>query len=190
MIKYKMIKFNGAFVCHFSTAAGEVGKKSSSIVALTSAEQNVSVLLQNLASGIIDPNKSAVLTKLDDTTRGYLFDKKIDFKTKILRIKNYLREPNKALMVSSLPTHESAVVRRDPLEFKALLILYALQCVLAVFPELKDTVDDLIIKISHDFRDKNKEEQKEYLDTLGKRLEMLRGANAGISSVVSAAFKV
>jgi hypothetical protein len=127
-------------------AAGDT--TNSTIVGVTQAESLVSGLLQALSSGILPKNSSAVLKKLTAEDREYIFSKDVKFSEKVLRIKNYLREPNKSAMVLKLPTHDAAVVRFPAEVFELMSFLYGIQCVLAIFPQLKDAIRDVIGKLN------------------------------------------
>lgn len=184
----KLIRFN----LQYRELSGTrfTDKEASDRIPISKAEVEISSYLQNAAPGVVDPKTSVILSKPDEEFMAYLFDQDIAFKNKQLRCKNYLVEPNKACMVRQLPTHETSVVRMDPVRFEIAMLLYALQCVLAVFPALEHQVLVVLLKVGESLQSTSEDVQLDILKRVKKDFETIRGLNSGVSVVMSAAIKV
>jgi hypothetical protein len=102
-------------------------------------------------------------------------------------IKPYIKQPNRLALVQQAPTLEKEPVRFPPLHFKVIELFYCLEALIAIIPDSSGMVQQIIQEFSQlDLNNLTEKDVKELLDSLTK----LRGMDAAISAVISAASKI
>lgn len=144
-------------------------------------------LLDSIAPGILPLNESAVMEPIPTTTLESLFLRNVKFSDKVNSIKNFLRQPLRTALVAEAPSLDKNVVRHETKVFAAIELLYVLRCIVAVLPQSKPLCGEIIQGLVNT---DPKLITADLLKEASGALTKLRGLDAAISAVASAAVKV
>jgi hypothetical protein len=154
---------------------------------ISKQEAEFANLLDEIAPGILDTNKSVVLEPIPTDVLDKLFARNVKFSDKISSIKGYLAQPLRTALVDKMPTHDSDVVRHSVRIQNGIELLYILRCIVAVLPQFYGMCKDIIEGLA---KTDPKLITDSEIDEISKLLTKMRGVSAAASAVASAALKI
>jgi hypothetical protein len=154
---------------------------------LSGPEREFAEFLQLLAPRILPEDKSVVQGEIPGDVLNRLFEPSEKFSDRVELIKPYLKQPYRLALVKEAPTLDKPVVRYSPEHFQLIELLYIIRCIVAIFPRQAAFFSDIVRHIlTIDVKDLKAGD----IRALSERLTKLRGLNAPISAVASAATKI
>lgn len=147
----------------------------------------MAILLEAIAPRVLPLDKSVVMSEIPTAVLDSLFERDIKFSDKVRIIKSYLRQPLRTALVAKVPTLEREVEKFPAKIFRAIELFYTLRCIAAVFPDsgnLVKSVSEALITTP------DEKLTSSHIKRATEALTQLRGMDAAISAVASAASKI